>query len=284
MRNRLTGFTLAAVLALPATAQQTDLVSRDLYQDRLRNEGNSISFCYNSAGMTSEFDQALARTLGAALLAEVRLETVLPGDLQQMPLSYDYRIPLALDQIFLLLVEHCDAYVGFLVNDLNPEWIALTRPYLVARTVMFTADPDAASLDTVDGADTGMRIGVRLSAPGDTQLINYLGTRSSSQPVWTRVPYHDNRLVLDRVVDGTNDVGMMWSPGFWNAVQTDPAYAGLRELPVPFPVRDIPLGIATRAQDTYLNSLLSEAIAALEADGTIAALLEEHHLAPASGG
>lgn len=278
MRNALTGLALAVAMATPLAAQEYDIIGRDLYEDRLRTTGNSITFCYNPIGMMTAFEQELAQLLGSALLAEVRLQTVLTGDIQVMPTEFDYRIPLGIDQIFLLMVEHCDAFMGFLVNNRNPEWLMTTRPYMTARTVLFTAEDGVARIDDLDD---DLRIGVRMMAPGDAQLINYLAARSGGAE-WTRVPYHDNRLVIDRVLDGTNDVGMIWEPGFYYATRPEGGLGALHLIDeMPFETRMIEVGIATRAQDRYLNTLLSDAIAALEAEGAIAALMAAHHLAPA---
>ncbi|MDT8858126.1 hypothetical protein RNZ50_24450 [Paracoccaceae bacterium Fryx2] len=50
---------------------------------------------------------------------------------------------------------------------------------------------------------------------------------------------------------------------------------------LPFEVKLIEIGIATRSQDTWLNTLLGDGIATLIADGTLDTLLQAHHLQPA---
>ncbi|MGZ9810201.1 hypothetical protein ACXN5S_07020 [Pseudoroseicyclus sp. H15] len=278
--QRLTAAVLVAVTAVStAAAAQEGIISRDLYQDRLRNDGNKITFCYNPFGMMADFERELAETLGMALLAEVDFFEIRRGDLQTIQSQYDYRIPLTVDQIFYMFVQYCDAFTGFLVNDRNPEWISVTRPYLSADTVIFSRDAEAEDAGDLP-EDT--RIGTRMLAPGDAQLINYLSAQNGG---WTRVPYYDNALVLERIEDGTNTVGMMWLPGLLNATGGDPEAAGYHILPqMPFQVRSVDVGIATRSQDSFLNATLSDAIAALEADGTIEALLVAHDLARPGGG
>ncbi|NDV01192.1 transporter substrate-binding domain-containing protein [Pseudoroseicyclus tamaricis] len=279
IQRALAAASVAGMALSTAAAAQEGIISRDIYQDRLRNDGNKITFCYNPFGMMAGFERELAETLGMALLAEVDFFEISRGDLQTIQSEYDYRIPLTVDQIFYMFVQYCDAFMGFLVNDRNPEWVTVSRPYLSAETVIFSRDEDADEIGDLPG-DT--RIGTRMMAPGDAQLINFL---SAQRADWTRVPYYDNALVLERIEDGSNTAGMMWLPGLLNATGGDPEAAGYHILPqMPFQVRSVDVGIATRAQDSFLNTTLSDAIAALQADGTIEAMLVAHDLARPDGG
>ncbi len=277
---------LAAMLGalVPAErllAQSPDIISRDLYEERLRQEGNRIVFCYNMAGMMAEFEQDLAREIGQALLAEVRFETVKEGDFMVMPPPYDYRMPLSEDQIFLLMAERCDAFMGFHLSESNPEWLLVSRPYLVAETVMVASDPDYR---VVEDIPFGERLGVRMMAPGDTQLINLVGAMPDDRR-WRRGAFFNNEMLLDKLLDGSLAAGLIWEPGLYYATDGDPEAHGLYLMDaIPFPVRAVEIGIATRVQDTYLNNLLGDAISALVADGTVTELMERHNLRPSAGG
>lgn len=278
---RMSALGLALCTAVSATtAWSQDVISRDLYEDRLRNDGNKITFCYNTAGMMAEFDRALAQTIGDALLAEVAFFTVDRNDYRGTLPRLDYRIPLSPEQIFFMMAEHCDAFMGFLVNNRTPEWMVVTRPYLSVTPVMVTTDPEIKAASDLP-ADA--RIGTRMMAGGDTELISFIAAGGAAK-AWKRVPYFDPMLAIERLREGVNDVAMIWSPGLYALTGGDPGAEGLYPLDkLPFPARATELGIATRTQDGYLNTLLSDAIAALEADGTIEALMIAHTLVPKSG-
>ncbi|WP_236953106.1 transporter substrate-binding domain-containing protein [Ketogulonicigenium vulgare] len=272
---KLCGYVTSALLTCFGTAAlaQNEVVSRDLYTERT-SQDNRLVFCYNGFNALSEFEQDLARALGDALLTEVTLATYREGDLGSTPTRYDYRLPISDEQIFVLLAQTCDAFLGYVANSNAPEWMRVTRPYITVESVMFTADPE---IHTAADLTVPVRVGIRMTTPGDSQLISY----TNNTPGWARTPYHDNARVVERVLDGSTNVGMIWRQGFYLARQDmgdDPKIFLMDSLP--FSARTSAIGIATRAQDGYLNTLLSDAIAALEADGTINALQVKHHMLP----
>lgn len=263
------------LLAGPALSQAVDVVPRHFIDERLRQDGNAITFCYNSAGMMAEFEQDLAREIGGILLAEVKFDTIKSGDWDAVPLNFDYRIPLSTEQMFVMMTNRCDAFMGVTLSSRNPEWMSITRPYLTAESVIITKNPDANRMQDIP---YGEAIGVRISAPGDTQLINYLSARPAGQS-WRRAPSHDNKLVLEKLDAGTISAALIWEIGLMGATDGDPEAHGYHIMtPRPFPMRNVQFGIATRQDNSYLNTMLSEAIAAVEAAGTVDALLIEHKL------
>jgi polar amino acid transport system substrate-binding protein len=95
------------------------------------------------------------------------------------------------------------------------------------------------------------------------------------------MPYFSNDLVLERVADGTAGAGLVWETALTFATDGNPSEAGYHVLEgLPFQVPSIEIGIATRTEDRYLNEILSGAINALLADGSIERLMREHHLLP----
>src|SRR5258705_5087156 len=123
---------LAAVASAPIRAQ--DIPSRDLYQERGRGgQGNKITFCVNGAAMMASFDMALARELASMLLLTVEVIDIKTWRPTQ-PL--DYRLPLKLEGIYIEFAERCEGFMGFTLAQGYPEWMTLTRPYLVTRTAI----------------------------------------------------------------------------------------------------------------------------------------------------
>lgn len=273
---------LAATLTLfagSAFAQSFDIVPRDLYTERMRQEGSKLVFCINPEGVLAQFERDLAQVVGQSLLAEVEFYEVGARDWPTRPLPLDYRIVLTEQQMFIMLAQECDGFMGFLLSTSNPSWMTISQPYLSARTVLVTRS-DATDLT---GMPFGETIGVRMMAAGDNRLIQYLAAQPEDRS-WRRTPYPDNELMLERLVDGTIGAGMIWEYGLFGATEGNPEAEGFSySYDLPFPVDPIEIGIATRAEDTYLNNLLSDAIAALRADGTIDTLLAENGLTDASG-
>lgn len=272
---------LALALSLMAgasLAQSVEIVPRELYTERMRQEGNKLIFCINPQGVLAQFERDLAEAVGQSLLADVQFYEIGERDWPTRPLPYDYRLMLDEQQMFIMLAQECDGFMGFLLSPSNPAWLTVTGSYLSARTVLTTHGEDAAFAEIPNGET----IGVRMMAAGDNRLIQYLAARPESES-WRRTPYPDNELLLERLADGTIAAGMIWEYGLFGATGGDPAAAGYSyTYDLPFPVDPIEIGIATRSEDSYLNGLLSDAIAALEADGTIDDLLRENGLIDSS--
>ncbi|WP_332713923.1 substrate-binding periplasmic protein [Pelagibacterium mangrovi] len=275
--------TLALALSLMAgasLAQSVEIVPRELYTERMRQEGNKLIFCVNPQGVLAQFERDLAEAVGQSLLADVQFYEIGERDWPTRPLPYDYRLMLDEQQMFIMLAQECDGFMGFLLSPSNPAWLSVTRAYLSARTVLATHGEDAAFAEVPHGET----IGVRMMAAGDNRLIQYLAAQPDTES-WRRTPYPDNELLLERLADGTVAAGMIWEYGLFGATGGDPVAAGYSyTYDLPFPVDPIEIGIATRSEDTYLNGLLSDAIAALEADGTIDDLLRQNGLTDSSGG
>lgn len=279
LRAAIVGCLCVLLFATNALAQ--DVISRDLYEDRLRNDGNKITFCYNNAGILADFDKALAQAIGDALLAEVSFFTVKEGDLRGTVPRLDYRIPLSEQQIFYMMAEYCDAFMGFIVTDRNPGWLMVSRPYMSLDPILVTTNPD---IETAADLPADARIGTRMMSSGDVELISFIAAGGIAAE-WTRVPYYDPMMAIERMLAGKNDAAMIWGQGLYHFADGDLESKGLyRVSPLPFPVRAREIGVATRTRDGYLNSLLGDAIEALLADGTVDALLREHALAPPEGG
>lgn len=271
---------VSSVVSAAALAQPLEIVPRDLYTERMRQEGNKLVFCINPEGVLAQFERDLAETIGQSLLADIEFYEVGERDWPTRPLPYDYRIVLTEQQMYIMLMQECDGFMGFLLSASNPSWMTITAPYIRARTVLVTR----AGTEGLQQVPHGDAIGVRMMAAGDNRLIQYLAARPEDQR-WRRTPYPDNALMLERLADGTIGAGMIWEYGLFGATGGDPAAAGYEyTYELPFPVDPIEVGIATRAEDTYLNGMLSDAIAALTADGTIDDLLRRNGLTDIDGG
>ena len=256
-----------------ASAQGMEIPPRDTYQDRGRgSQGNKVALCVNGAAMMASFDAALARELASALLltAEViEVKTWRPTE----PL--DYRLPLMLEEIYIQFAEQCDGFMGFTLAQGYPEWMTITRPYLTTRTVLVTTSADHRKLADIPATRP---LGTRILGGVDNQLIMYLQSMPEKAR-WQRLGYYNNKILIDRLLDGTVAAAFVWEPALYRATGGKPEAAGLHIIPSPFEPMQTELGIGLRSHDAFLSTTLGQAIDALRADGTIDRLLSEHGLA-----
>lgn len=273
----LLGAAVALLCTGAALAQRTfDIVPRDLYTDQLRQNGNSITFCYNPDGMAGAFEKELAETIGSVLLVDVELYPINNPQVRTHPL--DYRLPYIPEQIFVLLAENCDAMLGYVLSRNAPDWVLLTRPYLSTGNVLVTRNAELKSLADLPLDEA---IGSRSLSLSDNRLLSYLRALPADKR-WVRQPFYDNQKVLDRLNDGRVGAAVIWEPALYFATEGDPEAAGYHLLPLAFPDRRTDIGIATRSNNTYLNGILGEAIGELISDGTLAEMVDRYHLGPTS--
>jgi polar amino acid transport system substrate-binding protein len=223
--------------------------------------------------MMASFDMALAREIAARLLVKpnvIEVKTWRPTE----PL--DYRLPLAFEEVYIELAERCDGFMGFTLAPGYPAWLVITRPYLTTRTVLATTSPEVGRI--ADIPPTGA-LGTRMLGAVDNQMILYLQSLPEKSR-WRRMPYVNNKLLLDRLLDRTVAGAFVWEPALYRATGGDPASKGIHVIPPPFDLTETEFGIAVRSNDAYLATTLGQAIDSLRSDGTIAGLLVEHMLAP----
>jgi polar amino acid transport system substrate-binding protein len=270
---------LAALLCLAssaASAQGVEVPPRDVYQDRGRGQGNKVSLCVNGDAMMASFESALARELASALLltpAVIEIKAWRPTE----PL--DYRLPLMLEEIYIQFAERCDGFMGFTLAQGYPEWMTITRPYLVTRTVIAT---NAMTVRKLADVPVNRPLGTRILGGVDNQVIMYLQSLPEKTR-WSRLAYYNNKVLIDRLLDGTVAAAFVWEPALYRATGGKPEAAGLHIIPSPFALYETEFGIAVRAHDRFLSAMLGQAIDALRADGTIDRLLADHGLAAPKG-
>jgi polar amino acid transport system substrate-binding protein len=266
---------LAALFCISSRAvmaQGMEIPSRDLYQERGRSQDNKVALCVNGAAMMASFESALARELAAALLltpSVVEVKTWRPTE----PL--DYRLPLTLEEIYIQFAEQCDGFMGFTLAQGYPDWLTITRPYLTTRTVLATTSPNYRKLADIP---VTRPIGTRILGGVDNQVIVYLQSLPERSR-WQRLAYYNNKLLIDRLLDGTVAAAFVWAPALYRATGGNLQAAGVHIIPSPFELSETELGIAVRSHDAFLSVTLGQAIDALRADGTIDRLLAEHGLA-----
>src|SRR5690606_34582152 len=142
--------------------------------------------------------------------------------------------------LFVTITNHCQAFMGMRLSPGRiPQWMTISSPYYVSRSVMATTDNAIADFSAIAAdADTGRRLG----SPGDSQFTTYLrALGDSGRP--RRIPYPNNATLLDRLADGSVDVAYIWEPALNLAGDGDPATLGITATFVPpFSVPSVDFG------------------------------------------
>lgn len=254
-----------------AFAQFEDMPPRDVYRERGRTRGNQIALCLNSAAMMASFDKALAEQIASRLLLTpnvIEIKTWHPTE----PL--DYRLPLSFEEIYIEFAERCDGFMGFTLAQGYPSWLIITRPYLSTRMVLAATSPEFRKLADIP---VSRPLGTRMLGVVDNQLITYLQSLPEKSR-WQRLPYFNNKMLLDRLLDRTVAAAFVWEPALYRATGGDPESKGIHVIPAPLELAETEFGIGLRSNEAYLATTLGQAIDSLRSDGTIDRLLVEHML------
>jgi len=255
-----------------AFAQFEDMPPRDVYREKGRTRGNQIALCVNGAAMMASFEKALGEQIASRLLLTpnvIEIKTWHPTE----PL--DYRLPLSFEEIYIEFAERCDGFMGFTLAQGYPSWLIITRPYLSTRMVLAATSPEFRKLADIP---VSRPIGTRMLGVVDNQLIMYLQSLPEKSR-WQRLPYFNNKMLLDRLLDQTVAAAFVWEPALFRATGGDPDSKGIHVISAPFGLAETEFGIGLRSNDDYLATTLGQAIDSLRSDGTIDQLLVEHTLA-----
>jgi len=229
-------------------------------------QGDRVRFCVLQDSVLSKLNESVARLLADALLLDATIyEVSLPHHVQ--PLGY--RIPLTSEELFFLLNNECDAFMGYLLSTgTHAEWQITTAPYLRTGFVLTSRITDAHQALKDLGA--GTRVGTQLGSAPNSRLTMML--RNQSDPTLRRIPYPDNRILMERLVDGSVDVALVWEPAVW-AFNSAALYVShdLR----PLPDMAASFAITLLSSNAFLQTTLDAAIRAVSEDGSLAALIEQ---------
>jgi polar amino acid transport system substrate-binding protein len=262
---RLAAVLICALLAtITPTSAQLDIVSRDLYTERTRNEGNRISFCLRPFGPIAAFEAELAEQIGKMLLTEVRTYTLNPRSFPVRPSIFDYYFGLTDDQMFIMMAQNCDVVLGMHLSSASPEWLRLSRPYISANVLGITRDP---ALKSIEDLGPEIRIGVQGQAAGDASLMSYFKTQPNGTTP-ERVSFRSNQDLFAALSSGQVNAALIWEGALMAGTDGNPeGYYPMARLP--FPVDPIGVSAAVRVEDRFLGALIDEALAALEDNGTL---------------
>lgn len=263
---------LGLLTATPAVAQ-IDVENRGLYEERPRRDGNSIAFCVRPIGPLAGFEAEVAEKIGQMLLTQVRTFTPNLRGFPVRPSPYDYILGITDEQMFIMMAEQCDVVMGMHLTSFIPEWLRISRPYLTSEIIAVSRDPNIRALDDLDATKS---IGTQSNAAGDAALVSYFKTLPTDKTP-QRVTFRTNEALFTALSEGSIDAALIWEGAVLAGMDESQQKFHLLER-LPFPITEVLVGGAVRTPDTFLGALIDEAIAALEADGTLRALAERHNL------
>jgi hypothetical protein len=258
-KTRATAVLVALLMPVLALAQ-TPFV-QDEWKYGRRQDGATLHYCVDER----DPDLPVARKIGEAIAGALLLEPKEHG------VGEDWSGE-DLDQVYQVLLETCDAFLGFkLIADAYPDWLTITRGYYRGSYVLVTADANWKSLTDVPLSRV---IGGTIGTSADIRLMQYLTALKPAER-WSHYPVASDEAALRDVTDGKLAAALVWGPSFWALQKTDPAFAKLRIIaPSPLPASSVDVGAVMLARETFLRANLDQAIAALTADGTFAAILK----------
>lgn len=256
---------IIASLVLTTTAAEAQIqgvpgVPQD-FLDFERRSGDRIHFCVNMASSTVAFDRAVAEAMADSLLVPAEFFEIVDVD---PPLPFDYRFTLSAEELFVVVSNECDALLGFALPHIGtiPNWLTVTPAYYTPHIVLATDDPAYNSLADLPA---GSVVGSRIGTPADTQWRSF--TRSND--TWQRRVFSNNAQIIDALLDGTIEAAFIWEPALYLAFDGDPSAVGVSTIGYPFEIADLEIAVALPTNEQFLRGLLTDAIAALIADGII---------------
>ncbi|WP_332692651.1 substrate-binding periplasmic protein [Devosia sp.] len=227
-----------------------------------RLDESQLRYCVDRRDADWEVAGAIADAVAGALLLEPHRYVVESAVVQE-----------DITRVYGLMLEHCDMHMGFkLIPEGFANWVTLTRPYYETQYVFVTADPDIRSLADLA---PGRPIGATIGTSAHVRLVSYLIALPAEQR-WPTYPMGTNDLALESLLNGTVDVALVWAPVLWAKQRADSSYADLRAIDSnPMPPTSLGVGALLLSDETFLRSAIDEAVAALTADGTIGAILDD---------
>src|SRR5699024_4215776 len=93
-------------------------IPRELLDSRTILDGDEITFCYYEHSINAALDMAVAEAIGSMLLLTTNLHST-SGPINVPGIDF---IPIGIDDLFILLTNDCDAFMGFtLASGAYPE-------------------------------------------------------------------------------------------------------------------------------------------------------------------
>lgn len=262
----ITFATLSVAIAIPAQAQIFDNLSNpERLNQTVLTEGNKFRICQFNNSETQELDTAIGNAIADTLLLESS-HHMIRG-------SFGIGGENAADEMFIQLYNDCDVIMGMglKAGSVPPEF-TVTRPYIGYSYMLLASDEN---IKTIEDIPYGSWIGGQLGSYGD-YLLNLLINVRPNNKTWKRLPYGDNNLMMNRVLDGTAKAAVIFGPSWRTLSQTRDDIDLFHELPIiPELNAEANIGAIMSSAQTFMRQEVDKAITDMVADGTIERLVKE---------
>jgi hypothetical protein len=253
--------TLAAGIT-PAAAQPE--IGREFLDRTNRLDGDAITFCIYPQAPSAPLDRAAAVMIAEALFLEAAFFEIQPT----IRVTGLDGIPISEEEVFIYLTNDCDALLGMdlITGGAYPEWLTFSAAY---ASIPYVAIARAGTYSDLFDVPRDRPVATQSMTAVDGTVTTYFRTLPAGQE-WRRFPLPSSSSVLTRVLDGTVDAGFIWEP-WLQPPHVDPALitritTGTLELP------SRNLGMALQSVDSFLRTMIDEAIADLTTGGELAQL------------
>lgn len=269
LRALLTG--LISLFSFAALSQAPS-VDPELLNRTLHRSDTQLRICIGEKAYQRELEEDLAAAIADALLLDTHIHYYPPLN---YPAPYDYILGPTFEDMFILLTNDCDIFMGMnLAGDPVGDWLLFSRPIYTTRFVLVT--PESTELKTLGDLSSGASIGTRIGSVGDLRLGTFLRTRSENNKP-RRFPYNDNVVLFDNLVRQQIDAALIWQPALTGLMKAHPDAPALREMSLDsFRTPEIAFGVAYLAQNIYLRTLVDEAIGLLINEGIVDEIVHAH--------
>lgn len=170
---------------------------------------------------------------------------------------------------------NCDLFFGIPVNgvandDVVDQRLETSGPYLSTGYVLVAAK--GSKVRTLDDARKAQRVGVVTATPADMFL---------HKQHFNRIPYGNNRELLDALSGASVDAAVIWLPALVNAEHQGFELwpNAVRDEQLPSSELETRFVIAMRSGEAGLKTDINAALAHLNSDGSLASILQRHGIA-----
>lgn len=264
MRRLPLAFALGGALGL------TSITSDTLAQNQLpiphqminpqHRPANELRFCLNTASMLVDVDRQAAQSIADALLLTATFYDVRYAGATW---PHDYEWPLAEDELALVLLNQCDALMGFPLplEGQIPDWLTVSRPYYSSSFVF--AAPDSL----VNGWSDLQASAVVGSRIGGSEIFPLRVLLSSMSMSWR--PHASNDSLYSALIGAQVDAIVIWEPALTALMAPEHR---LKVEEAPFRLNHQDFAVALPSNHMWLRSQIDDAIAILLETGQITAL------------
>lgn len=260
---------LGALFVFGHSLAQAPQLPREMMSRELRSRGDSITFCLNTEGFMEELERRLASELADILLIQAEF---FEYKHKFPPRPYDYSLMTNLEDIYYLLLNECDVFMSLLLpGDGELDWLEVTQA-LFSSGYVLVSNP-SNPFQTLDDLPKGALVGTRLTSQADLDFGTYLRSGHQNRNI-LKVPYNDNALLFQRLMDGTLDAALIWEPALL-AMEEQTSVLTARMDAGSFRLPRIQFAFGVLSRNRFLQTTLDNAIEVASSEKVLEGIIDQ---------